>query len=84
MRYIGELHRPDVALLPIGGHFTMGPRQAAVAVELLGVSHVIPIHYGTFDDPRRDAGSAPDRARGPRPEEGAGPRPRTGQIALLT
>jgi L-ascorbate metabolism protein UlaG (beta-lactamase superfamily) len=48
MRLIGELYRPDVALLPIGGHFTMGPREAALAVEFLGVSHVIPIHYGTF------------------------------------
>jgi L-ascorbate metabolism protein UlaG (beta-lactamase superfamily) len=48
MRYIGELYRPEVALLPIGGHFTMGPREAAIAVELLGVAHVIPLHYGTF------------------------------------
>jgi L-ascorbate metabolism protein UlaG (beta-lactamase superfamily) len=35
-------------MLPIGGHFTMGPREAALAVELLGVKHVLPIHYGTF------------------------------------
>ena len=48
MRYIGELHRPDVAFLPIGGHFTMGPGSAAIAAELLGVNHVVPIHYGTF------------------------------------
>ena len=48
MRLIGELHRPDVAFLPIGGHFTMDPVAAAVAVELLGVSTVVPIHYGTF------------------------------------
>lgn len=48
MRYIAELHRPELALLPIGGHYTMGPREAAIAVELLGVKHVIPIHYGTF------------------------------------
>jgi L-ascorbate metabolism protein UlaG (beta-lactamase superfamily) len=48
MRLIRELHRPDLALLPIGGHFTMDPREAALAVELLGVKHVIPIHYGTF------------------------------------
>ncbi len=48
MRLIGELHRPDLAILPIGGHFTMGPGQAAKAVELLGVRHVMPIHYGTF------------------------------------
>ena len=48
MRLIGELYRPHIALLPIGGHFTMGPREAALAVELLGVKHVLPIHYGTF------------------------------------
>jgi L-ascorbate metabolism protein UlaG (beta-lactamase superfamily) len=48
MRIIADLCRPDVAILPIGGHFTMGPREAAVAVELLGVAHVVPIHYGTF------------------------------------
>ena len=48
MRLIGELYRPDIALLPIGGHYTMGPREAALAVELLDVKHVLPIHYGTF------------------------------------
>ena len=48
MRLIRDLYEPDVALLPIGGHYTMGPREAALAVELLGVRHVIPIHYGTF------------------------------------
>jgi L-ascorbate metabolism protein UlaG (beta-lactamase superfamily) len=48
MRLIAELHRPELAILPIGGHFTMGPRQAALAVELLGVRHVLPIHHGTF------------------------------------
>jgi L-ascorbate metabolism protein UlaG (beta-lactamase superfamily) len=48
MRLIGELYRPDLALLPIGGHFTMGPREAALAVELLGVDAVAPIHWGTF------------------------------------
>ncbi len=48
MRLIGELYEPELAILPIGGHFTMGPREAALAVELLGVKHVLPIHYGTF------------------------------------
>lgn len=48
MALIGELYRPDVALLPIGGHFTMGPREAAKAIELLGVTQVIPMHHGTF------------------------------------
>lgn len=48
MRLIGELHRPEVAFLPIGGHFTMDPPAAARAVELLGAGTVVPIHYGTF------------------------------------
>lgn len=49
MRLIHELYRPDVALLPIGGHFTMDPRHAAYAVNnLLKSSRVVPIHYGTF------------------------------------
>jgi len=48
MRIIGDLYRPNLAFLPIGGHFTMGPREAALAVELLGVKDVMPIHYGTF------------------------------------
>jgi L-ascorbate metabolism protein UlaG (beta-lactamase superfamily) len=48
MRYIADLHQPDIALLPIGGHYTMGPKAAALAVELLGVKHVMPIHYGTY------------------------------------
>ena len=48
MRLIRELYRPDVALLPIGDHYTMGPAEAALAVELLGVGDVIPMHYGTF------------------------------------
>jgi L-ascorbate metabolism protein UlaG (beta-lactamase superfamily) len=48
LRLIGELHRPEVAFLPIGGHFTMDPVAAARAVELLGCATVVPIHYGTF------------------------------------
>jgi L-ascorbate metabolism protein UlaG (beta-lactamase superfamily) len=48
MSIIGEMHRPDVAFLPIGGHYTMGPAGAARAAKLLGVRAVVPIHYGTF------------------------------------
>ncbi len=48
MALIRELYRPSLALLPIGGHFTMGPREAALAAELLGVEAVAPIHWGTF------------------------------------
>ncbi|HLZ52154.1 MAG TPA: metal-dependent hydrolase [Candidatus Acidoferrum sp.] len=48
MKLIGELYKPDVALLPIGDRYTMGPREAAYAIRLLGVKHVIPMHYATF------------------------------------
>lgn len=48
MKLIGELYKPDLAMLPIGDHFTMGPREAACAIRLLGVPHVIPMHYATF------------------------------------
>jgi L-ascorbate metabolism protein UlaG (beta-lactamase superfamily) len=48
MKLIGELYKPDLAMLPIGDHFTMGPRDAAYAIRFLGVKHVIPMHYATF------------------------------------
>ncbi len=48
MELIGRIYRPDVAVLPIGGHYTMAPREAAVALELLGVKRCVPCHYGTF------------------------------------
>lgn len=48
MRLIGERFHPSLAFLPIGGHFTMDPEAAALAVELLGVTDVAPMHYGTF------------------------------------
>jgi L-ascorbate metabolism protein UlaG (beta-lactamase superfamily) len=48
MKLIAELYKPDVACLPIGDIFTMGPREAAHAIRLLGVKHAIPMHYATF------------------------------------
>ena len=48
MKLIAELYKPQIALLPIGDHFTMGPREAAYATRFLGVKHVIPMHYATF------------------------------------
>jgi L-ascorbate metabolism protein UlaG (beta-lactamase superfamily) len=48
MQLIGRIYSPDVAILPIGGHFTMDPREAGVALELLGTPRCIPCHYGTF------------------------------------
>ena len=48
MKLIGELYSPDLGMLPIGDLYKMGPREAAYAVKLLGVKHVIPMHYATF------------------------------------
>ena len=48
MHLIGRIYEPDVAVLPIGDHYTMGPREAAVALELLGVKRCVPCHWGTF------------------------------------
>jgi L-ascorbate metabolism protein UlaG (beta-lactamase superfamily) len=48
MALIAELYRPDVAVLPIGDYFTMGPREAAKALELLGNPRCVPCHWGTF------------------------------------
>jgi L-ascorbate metabolism protein UlaG (beta-lactamase superfamily) len=48
MALIARLYQPDIAILPIGGHYTMDPHEAAVALELLGVQTCIPVHYGTF------------------------------------
>ena len=48
MALIAELYAPDLVILPIGDHFTMGPRQAAKAVSLLKAKRVVPQHYGTF------------------------------------
>ena len=48
MELIRRLYEPDYAVLPIGDHFTMGPREAALALELLGNPPCIPCHWGTF------------------------------------
>ena len=48
MQLIARLYEPEIAILPIGDHFTMDPREAAVALELLGNPRCVPCHYGTF------------------------------------
>ena len=67
MALIREFHAPDLAILPIGDHFTMDPNQAAYAAKLLGVKHVLPVHYATFpmltgtpDELRDHLGDTPD------------------------
>lgn len=49
MKLIGELYHPDVALLPIGGRYTMGVAEAMIAANFIGAKTVIPIHYNTWD-----------------------------------
>jgi L-ascorbate metabolism protein UlaG (beta-lactamase superfamily) len=48
MELIGKIYKPDIALLPIGGHFTMDPVEAAYAVEMIKPKVAIPMHYKTF------------------------------------
>jgi L-ascorbate metabolism protein UlaG (beta-lactamase superfamily) len=48
MAIIRELYAPDIAMLPIGDHYTMSPREAAYAVKLLQPKVVIPMHFATF------------------------------------
>jgi L-ascorbate metabolism protein UlaG (beta-lactamase superfamily) len=48
MAIIRELYAPEIVMLPIGDHFTMGPREAAYACNLLKPKTVIPMHFGTF------------------------------------
>ncbi len=68
MRLIAELFAPKAAFLPIGGHYTMDPRGAALAVELLGVSDVVPMHFGTFPI----LAGTPDQLRAALAERGKG------------
>ena len=48
MKILRDLYRPEIAFLPIGDHYTMGPDTAAIAAEWLGVRQVVPMHWGTF------------------------------------
>ena len=49
MKLIGELYQPDIAMLPIGGKYTMDIEHAVIAAEWTGASEIIPMHYNTFD-----------------------------------
>lgn len=48
MKLIKELYNPEIAMLPIGGFYTMGPREAALAARFLEPKAILPIHFGTF------------------------------------
>lgn len=57
MKLVRDLYRPDVALLPIGGYYTMGPQEAMIAANFIGADLVIPIHYNTWPNIEQDAGA---------------------------
>jgi L-ascorbate metabolism protein UlaG (beta-lactamase superfamily) len=48
MKIIAEIYQPDLVMLPIGDHFTMGPKEAAYAAKLLNAQLILPMHFGTF------------------------------------
>ncbi len=49
MKLIGDVYKPDLVLIPIGGHFTMGPAEAAIAVrDMIKPRYALPMHYGAF------------------------------------
>jgi L-ascorbate metabolism protein UlaG (beta-lactamase superfamily) len=74
MKLIGELYQPDAAVLPIGGRYTMGPKEAMMAAHFVGAPLVIPIHYNTW----------PKIAQDPRSFKQAIERTTDLQVALLT
>jgi L-ascorbate metabolism protein UlaG (beta-lactamase superfamily) len=57
MELIGRRHQPDIAMLPIGGHYTMDREDAAFAADLIGAERVMPIHYDTFPVIETDVGA---------------------------
>jgi L-ascorbate metabolism protein UlaG (beta-lactamase superfamily) len=69
MKIIGEMYRPKVSLLPIGGFFTMGPKEAAMAARMIGSEIAIPMHYGTWppidSDPREFQAELKDEIKVP-------------------
>ena len=84
MALIGRIYEPDVAVMPIGDHFTMGPREAAVALELLGVEALRPVPLRDVPAAHRHAGRAArarPRRRGARPGAGRDDRAVSGALA---
>ena len=63
MQLIEQLYHPELAFLPIGDLYTMGPREAALACRLLGSAKVIPMHFGTFPPLTGKAGGSGEAGR---------------------
>ncbi|MCI0406272.1 MAG: metal-dependent hydrolase [candidate division Zixibacteria bacterium] len=64
MQLIGQMHPLEVALLPIGDNFTMGPEDALKAVEFLKPKTVVPMHYSTWDIIKQDSQSFAAKVKG--------------------
>ncbi|PLT31164.1 metal-dependent hydrolase [Peribacillus deserti] len=64
MKLIGERHPIDLAFLPIGDNYTMGPEDAALAAKFLGAKQVVPMHYNTFPQIKQDPQSFIDMLEG--------------------
>ena len=54
MKLIGKMYPIDIAFLPVGGHFTMGIKEAQKAIQLLNAKKIVPIHYDTFELIKQD------------------------------
>lgn len=63
MKLIGEAGGVDLAVLPIGDNFTMGPDDAVMAAQFVKAKHVLPVHYNTFPPIRQDANAFADKLR---------------------
>jgi L-ascorbate metabolism protein UlaG (beta-lactamase superfamily) len=63
MKLIGDAGGVDLAMLPIGDNFTMGPDDAVQAAQFVQAKHVIPIHYNTFPPIRQDAAAFAEKLR---------------------
>ena len=86
MQLIGRMYKPDIAVLPIGGHFTMDPRGAVIALELLGTKRCIPCHYRAGAQPpppRAVLPGHPDELRALLPADVELLAPRPGEKLLL-
>ena len=63
MKTIGEIYQPDIAMLPIGGTYTMDIENAVIAAEWVGASIIIPMHYNTFSAIEIDIAEFENRIR---------------------
>ncbi|MBL1226171.1 metal-dependent hydrolase [Enterococcus sp. BWR-S5] len=63
MALLNKFYDIDIAFLPIGDNFTMGPEEAAIAAEYINAKTVVPIHYNTFELIRQDASAFVERLK---------------------